>query len=358
MAMAVLFAEPAGAKVPVAATQQAGCVPRGAPTVLTAPNIPYAAMYEPGILTQAFVTRDSRNLDVVYTFKGPILLGVEDNNLKFTASTVFGPPPRAHQNALRWPHFSLAVEVKEGHAPTVTLTKGSKGLPHALRTADVYVSAPLAGPGHLEVRVPLSDLPHLGARFRWSATSGTQDTFIHTARITRTTFQVCPSPDESPWAMSFPNDAGDAPTLALGSGGSSTTTPTPTTTSTPPAQSAGGRVLAPQSLPAKTALCSTAITETADGNYTPLLCDNGPLNVNAWQAYASFKPNPGLLALPRAADLTTVRRAACTAHAQSLTLPQVSSMYTLVATYNGWLTQGDGWSVSDMADYLPDCGKD
>jgi hypothetical protein len=107
--------------------------------------------------------------------------------------------------------------------------------------------------------------------------------------------------------------------------------PTPLPIGTP----VGRQVLAPAKVLPVAALCSYKLTATADGNFTPLFCRSGALNVLAWRSYVLISPN--LMSLGRSATLEEIRTAMCLdgkdTHA---TKPEEGYGYEISAAYYGW----------------------
>src|SRR5690348_2581004 len=72
-----------------------------------------------------------------------------------------------------------------------------------------------------------------------------------------------------------------------------TPSPSPAASASPTPTSVNGETPVPQQVLAPAPdlpvanLCSAALTTTADGNATPLLCSSGAVNVQAWRFYAS-----------------------------------------------------------------------
>jgi len=82
-------------------------------------------------------------------------------------------------------------------------------------------------------------------------------------------------------------------------------------------------------------LCSAALTTTADGNATPLLCSSGAVNVQAWRFYASVSAS--VLGIGLNPTQGQVESAMCDDIAHNhATRPEEASGYKLAATYYGW----------------------
>lgn len=96
------------------------------------------------------------------------------------------------------------------------------------------------------------------------------------------------------------------------------------------------RALPPASGPPVVAECTSALKETRDGNFSPLYCPNGGINVLAWQAYA--KLNPSVMALGPSTTALQVTQAMCADLASSVhaTVAEEVAMEQLAARYYGW----------------------
>lgn len=130
--------------------------------------------------------------------------------------------------------------------------------------------------------------------------------------------------------------------------GVTSTQPRPTV-SPPPADLA---VLSPATVPPADKECSYPVTRTADGNATPLICQDGRLNVQAWRFYAGAFPGSQLLTLGQGATATRVYQAMChddtTLH---MTYPEAESTEQLAQAYYGWDV-----SAASLAEQLTDEG--
>lgn len=117
--------------------------------------------------------------------------------------------------------------------------------------------------------------------------------------------------------------------------GSTTTTISPITTTTEnPAVVT--HALPPAVVPPVVSECSLSVTETADGNFTPLFCNGGGINVLAWQGYA--KLNPAVMSLGPGASMQQVEQAMCSDMTSSVhaTAPEETNVELLAARYYGW----------------------
>jgi len=111
-----------------------------------------------------------------------------------------------------------------------------------------------------------------------------------------------------------------------------TTTPPPsttTTTTTVPALP----VLPPATIPPVVGECSQQLTFDADGNASPVLCQNGEINVIAWRYYA--QGNSSVMSLGPNATPSQVFSALC-ADAYTSSYPIQDNVYILSAAYYGW----------------------
>ncbi len=100
-----------------------------------------------------------------------------------------------------------------------------------------------------------------------------------------------------------------------------------------------GTPVARQALPPATelplaGLCSDPGLNTADGNFQPLFCRDGSINVVAWRFYAPITPN--LLAAGRAATAGQVSAAIRADGKYHPTAPEDLSAYDLASAYYGW----------------------
>ena len=95
------------------------------------------------------------------------------------------------------------------------------------------------------------------------------------------------------------------------------------------------QVLAPAKVLPTARLCQYRLTYTADGNFIPLFCRGGALNVLAWRAYVQIGPN--VMSLSRSATLIQVETAMCRdgklLHA---TAPEKEYAYDISSAYYGW----------------------
>ena len=82
-------------------------------------------------------------------------------------------------------------------------------------------------------------------------------------------------------------------------------------------------------------LCSVAITTTADGNSTPLLCQSGAVNVQAWGYYASVSAS--ILSLGLNPTEGQAQSAICDDEKHHrATKAEEASGFKLAATYYAW----------------------
>jgi hypothetical protein len=142
---------------------------------------------------------------------------------------------------------------------------------------------------------------------------------------TTSTSPSSPAPAASPAAPSPSPNAESSPTpLALSS-------PVPLPIGTPVAR----RVLAPATELPVAALCSYRVYATADGNFRPLFCHGGAINVLAWKGYIQIGPN--VMSLRRGSTLLEVEAAMYRdgkyLHA---TKPEAGYSYEISAAYHGW----------------------
>jgi hypothetical protein len=100
-----------------------------------------------------------------------------------------------------------------------------------------------------------------------------------------------------------------------------------------------GTPLAKQVLPPATelplvGLCSERGFNTADGNFQPIFCRDGSINVVAWRFYAALTPN--LLAAGRTATADQIPAAIRADGRYHPTDPEILGAYDLAAAYYGW----------------------
>jgi hypothetical protein len=79
--------------------------------------------------------------------------------------------------------------------------------------------------------------------------------------------------------------------------------------------------------------CSAQLEFDGDGNAGPLVCQNGAINVLAWNYFATI--DPPLLGLGRDASEQRVESQLC-ADLDHSTVPIERSAYTLARVYYGW----------------------
>lgn len=126
--------------------------------------------------------------------------------------------------------------------------------------------------------------------------------------------------------------------------GSSTAAAQPSTTpSAQPTTSAGTvpssdqAVLSPATVPPVDKECSYPVTRTADGNATPLFCEDGRLNADAWNFYFASFADSELLTLGRGATATQVYQAMCHDYSDlRMTKPETESTEAIAQAYYGW----------------------
>ena len=95
------------------------------------------------------------------------------------------------------------------------------------------------------------------------------------------------------------------------------------------------QVLAPAKVLPIAALCSHKVLTTADGNFTPIFCRTGAINVLAWRAYVQIGPQ--VMSLSRGATLLEVEKAMCRdGKLLHNTLPESEYVYEISAAYYGW----------------------
>lgn len=98
------------------------------------------------------------------------------------------------------------------------------------------------------------------------------------------------------------------------------------------------KVLSPASVPPKVAECSENVTYASNGQPSPIQCDNGYLNVIAWNSLATIEPS--VMTLGYNANVSQVQSAICadanaanadssatTSNAIEATVYQISSLY-------------------------------
>ena len=113
-------------------------------------------------------------------------------------------------------------------------------------------------------------------------------------------------------------------------------TPSTTITTVPTTSPAGFAILAPTTVPPVSAECNLPVTESEDGNWSPLLCSDGGVNVPAWGRYAHLITAP-LFVLGRNATESAVIATMCQADTEgNATLPEVQSAESLAGAYYGW----------------------
>ncbi len=81
-------------------------------------------------------------------------------------------------------------------------------------------------------------------------------------------------------------------------------------------------------------LCSTPVSTTADGNYLPLFCAAGELNVVAWKGYAKITPH--VLSAGPNPSLEQLRAAFNADFGLHATNVEALYGYQLAEAYYGW----------------------
>lgn len=117
--------------------------------------------------------------------------------------------------------------------------------------------------------------------------------------------------------------------------GSTVTSTTSSTSANPYA------VLAPATVPSKTAECSQQVTYGSDGNTGPITCANGDLNVLEWNSLATLEPT--VMTLGYGATLSQVQAALCSDASDSNSDANTkysnvieTTTYQITALYYGW----------------------
>ncbi len=110
--------------------------------------------------------------------------------------------------------------------------------------------------------------------------------------------------------------------------------PIPSATLSPPGTRIAARVVAPATVMPIASLCVAAVFETADGNFEPLFCGDGSINVAAWERYAPFAPN--VLAAGLHPSLKVLDTAFGKDFARHVTNVEEMDAYRLAAAYYGW----------------------
>ena len=110
--------------------------------------------------------------------------------------------------------------------------------------------------------------------------------------------------------------------------------PIPSPRPSPPGTPVAARVLAPATVMPIASLCVAAVLETADGNFEPLFCGDGSINVAAWEGYAPLTPN--LLAAGLRPSLKVLDTAFDKDFARHATNVEELDAYRLAAAYYGW----------------------
>ena len=139
--------------------------------------------------------------------------------------------------------------------------------------------------------------------------------------------QATATPSATPWA-SPPAAASPSPSPGL------TTAPLigyPLPIGKPVAR----QVLAPSTVLPIARLCQYRVTYTADGNFLPVLCRGGAVNVLAWRIYVRIGPH--VMSLSRSAALLEVEKAMCRDRKYThATLLESEYAYGISSAYYGW----------------------
>jgi hypothetical protein len=94
-------------------------------------------------------------------------------------------------------------------------------------------------------------------------------------------------------------------------------------------------ILAPATVAPVVPECHQAITKSADGNATPLVCDAGGLNVDAWNFYA--KLGSSIMSIGKTATVARVAASMCNdVLVNHATSSQEVSAATLASFYYAW----------------------
>jgi hypothetical protein len=132
--------------------------------------------------------------------------------------------------------------------------------------------------------------------------------------------------------------------------GSSTATAAAQPSATASAQPTGSRgtqeVLRPATEPPTDKECTYPVTYTADGNATPLLCQDGRLNVDAWDFYYAGFAGSELLRLGQGVTAATVYQAMCHDYSDlHMTKPEAESTEEIAQAYYGWNVSASALSL-------------
>lgn len=100
-------------------------------------------------------------------------------------------------------------------------------------------------------------------------------------------------------------------------------------------------VLAPATVPSKTAECSTPLTYNSNGTSGPLQCTNGDLNVLEWNALSALEPK--VMTLGYSPTIAQVQADLCSDASDSASDESVTDSnliealtYQITAAYYGW----------------------
>jgi hypothetical protein len=148
--------------------------------------------------------------------------------------------------------------------------------------------------------------------------------------------------------------AASATTPGVAAGSTPSAAPSAQSAATPAAQPSAAAstqpsdqdVLAPATVPPVDKECSYPVTRTADGNATPLLCQDGRLNVQAWGFYYADFAGSELLRLGQGATATQVYQAMCHDYSDlRMTKPETEGTEELAQAYYGWDVSASSLSV-------------
>jgi hypothetical protein len=95
------------------------------------------------------------------------------------------------------------------------------------------------------------------------------------------------------------------------------------------------QVLAPATTLPIARLCQYRVTYTADGNFLPVVCWGGAVNVLAWRIYVRIGPH--VMSLSRSATVLEVEKAMCRDRKYThATLLESEYAYGISSAYYGW----------------------
>jgi hypothetical protein len=154
-------------------------------------------------------------------------------------------------------------------------------------------------------------------------------------------------------AVTTASTPASSPTAAASASPDATVAAPPSVTASAQPAGSGGTgssgaaaVLFPATVPPADKECTYPVTRGADGNVAPLLCQDGRLNVDAWNFYNMSFVGSELLRLGQGATATTVYQAMCfDITALNMTKPEAESTEKLAAAYYGWNVSASGLSV-------------